>query len=202
MSKKKPIQAVADVQAASTVPSQGGPAKRSATALSVRVRFEIFKRDKFTCRYCGRTSPGVILEVDHIVPRANGGTNDPMNLTTSCFECNSGKSDKNLSEIITGEDPHDKAIEMLERERQLKEYDQVMAAVSDRIEQDVEWLQDQLGLYHYAEKFKTALRIHSKHDVLEAWRIARRIDGGAVAMIQYAYGILRNWEKRRGISKS
>ena len=31
-----------------------------------KMRFEVFKRDKFTCQYCGRKAPDVILEVDHI----------------------------------------------------------------------------------------------------------------------------------------
>ena len=35
--------------------------------LSKKIRFEVFKRDKFTCQYCGRMSPDVILEVDHIL---------------------------------------------------------------------------------------------------------------------------------------
>jgi hypothetical protein len=105
------------------------------TALSVRTRFEVFKRDCFTCRYCGRQSPDVILEVDHIVPVADGGGNDEMNLLTSCWECNRGKSAVPLNEIITGEDPHDKAIAMLERERQLREYNETLEGVRLRREE-------------------------------------------------------------------
>lgn len=96
-------------------------------ALSVRTRFEVFKRDQFTCQYCGRKSPDVVLEADHIVPVAGGGSDDVVNLTTSCWECNSGKSDKALHQIVTGEDPHDRAVILLERQRQLEEYNQVIA---------------------------------------------------------------------------
>lgn len=96
-------------------------------AISVRTRFEVFKRDEFTCRYCGRKSPDVVLEADHIVPVCNGGSDDPINLTTACWDCNRGKSGKALSEVMTGEDPHDKAILILERERQLEEYNRVLA---------------------------------------------------------------------------
>lgn len=103
-------------------------------ALSVRTRFEVFKRDEFTCRYCGRRSPEVVLEVDHIVPVCEGGSDDAMNLATSCWECNSGKSGVPLAAVMTGEDPHDKAIEVLERERQLREYNEVMAQERDRRE--------------------------------------------------------------------
>lgn len=62
------------------------------------VRFEVFKRDSFTCQYCGAKSPDVVLNVDHIHPVADGGENDILNLITSCFGCNNGKSDKKLDD--------------------------------------------------------------------------------------------------------
>lgn len=107
-------------------------------ALSVRTRFEIFKRDDFTCHYCGRRSPDVVLEVDHIVATANGGGDDTMNLITSCWDCNRGKSAVPLGHVLTAEDPHDKAVALLERERQLQEYNAVLAAENERRE-DQAW---------------------------------------------------------------
>jgi hypothetical protein len=59
--------------------------------LSKRVRFEVFKRDGFTCRYCGRQPPDVVLHCDHITAVANGGSDDTENLVTSCADCNLGK---------------------------------------------------------------------------------------------------------------
>ena len=59
--------------------------------ISDRVRFQVLKRDRFTCQYCGKS--GVELEVDHITPVAKGGTNDIGNLITACKSCNRGKSD-------------------------------------------------------------------------------------------------------------
>ena len=56
-------------------------------------RWEVFKRDKFTCQYCGRFAPNVILHVDHIVPKSKGGKNDLNNLIAACEDCNYGKSD-------------------------------------------------------------------------------------------------------------
>jgi len=102
------------------------------SSLSPRTRFEVFKRDEFTCRYCGRTTPEVVLEVDHIIPRCEGGSNDPINLTTACWECNRGKAGNPLQNIITGEDPTERAVLMLERERQLREYDVVLAGILER----------------------------------------------------------------------
>lgn len=61
-------------------------------AVSKRLRFEIFRRDNHTCRYCGATAPDVPLRVDHVTPVALGGSDKPENLVTSCEPCNSGKS--------------------------------------------------------------------------------------------------------------
>ena len=66
-------------------------------SISKKIRFEVFKRDGFTCQYCGRMAPDVVLEVDHINPVANGGDNDIMNLVTSCQDCNRGKGKRCLS---------------------------------------------------------------------------------------------------------
>lgn len=63
-----------------------------------KIRFEVLKRDSFTCQYCGRQAPDVILEVDHIVPVAEGGDNSILNLITSCRDCNRGKGKKELSD--------------------------------------------------------------------------------------------------------
>lgn len=67
-------------------------------SLSVRTRFEVFKRDRFTCQYCGKNPPDVLLEVDHITPRAAGGSDEMANLTTACWDCNRGKADRLLEE--------------------------------------------------------------------------------------------------------
>lgn len=65
-----------------------GPAVKP---VSRRLRFEILKRDGHTCRYCGAQAPDVPLTVDHVIPVALGGGNDPTNLVTACQPCNAGK---------------------------------------------------------------------------------------------------------------
>ena len=72
------------------------PSKRKP--LSKNLRFEVFKRDSFKCQYCGQEAPDVILNADHINPVKNGGDNNIINLITSCFSCNSGKSARLLSD--------------------------------------------------------------------------------------------------------
>lgn len=60
-------------------------------AVSKRTRFEVLKRDKHTCQYCGAQAPDATLQIDHVIPVSLGGTNKPNNLTTACIDCNSGK---------------------------------------------------------------------------------------------------------------
>ena len=66
--------------------------------LSKKIRFEVLKRDSFTCQYCGSKAPDVLLEVDHINPVKHGGNNSIMNLITACKGCNIGKSARKLSD--------------------------------------------------------------------------------------------------------
>ncbi len=61
-------------------------------AVSRSLRFQILRRDNNTCTYCGRKPPEVKLTIDHVVPEALGGSDDPSNLTTACEDCNGGKS--------------------------------------------------------------------------------------------------------------
>jgi excisionase family DNA binding protein len=61
-------------------------------SLSSRRRFEVLKRDGFTCQYCGACPPTAVLHVDHIVPVSRGGENSLTNLITACSECNLGKA--------------------------------------------------------------------------------------------------------------
>lgn len=68
--------------------------------ISIRLRFQIFERDHFTCQYCGRKAPDVVLTVDHRIPVSRGGTNAESNLLTACLPCNIGKSDRLLARDI------------------------------------------------------------------------------------------------------
>jgi hypothetical protein len=104
--------------------------------ISKSVRFEIFKRDGFICQYCGRHPPDVVLEPDHIVAVANGGTNDPANLATACFDCNRGKGAKPLSVAAAPLNFGSMADEVREREEQISGYREIMQARERRIEQD------------------------------------------------------------------
>jgi len=54
-------------------------------------RKNIFLRDNNVCQYCGKHKLSVDLNIDHVVPRFQGGTNSWENLVCSCIKCNSKK---------------------------------------------------------------------------------------------------------------
>lgn len=89
-------------------------------SISKKTRFEVFKRDKFTCQYCGRAAPDVVLQADHIDPVANGGQDDLLNLITSCFDCNQGKSDRLLSDDSAMRKRKQQLDQLQERREQLE----------------------------------------------------------------------------------
>jgi len=68
------------------------------------IRYNVLKRDNFTCQKCGITSKdGAKLEADHIIPVSKGGKTVMSNLQTLCDRCNSGKSDKTKEDFETND---------------------------------------------------------------------------------------------------
>ena len=88
--------------------------------ISKKLRFEIFKRDSFTCQYCGQKSPDVVLHVDHINPVSKGGDNDILNLITSCQGCNLGKGAREMSDTTELDRQRRQLEELNERRQQLE----------------------------------------------------------------------------------
>jgi 5-methylcytosine-specific restriction endonuclease McrA len=59
-------------------------------------RREIFRRDDYTCQYCGRQTHS--LTMDHVVPRHRGGGQTWDNLVSACPACNRRKGGKPLEQ--------------------------------------------------------------------------------------------------------
>ena len=68
--------------------------KKSSGYISGTQRYEILKRAKFRCELCGISAEQKALEVDHIIPRNSGGTDDESNLQSLCYSCNAMKRDR------------------------------------------------------------------------------------------------------------
>lgn len=82
-----------------------------------RLRFEILRRDDFTCRYCGAKAPDVELHVDHVIPVVLGGASIPNNLITACEDCNNGKASTTADAAIVEE--VDATAELVARARRI-----------------------------------------------------------------------------------
>jgi hypothetical protein len=74
----------------SMMPSDSESAHPKRKPIPKRVRYEVLRRDNYTCRYCRATDSK--LTVDHVVPHVLGGSDDPSNLVAACVDCNAGKS--------------------------------------------------------------------------------------------------------------
>jgi HNH endonuclease len=167
--------------------------------LSKKTRFEIFKRDIFTCQYCGAHPPGVILHVDHIKPVADGGTNVIDNLVTACEPCNAGKGARLLSAVP--QTLAEKAKAIAEREEQLRGY---QAILEDRLErqEDELWRVADVIETGSAESgmrrdWTASIRRFNErlgvHETLEAANMARgRHPYGGKRMFLYFCGICWN----------
>ena len=62
----------------------------------VLTRKNILRRDSFKCAYCGRSD--LPLTIDHVVPKARGGSDSWENLVAACTNCNNKKGDRTPDE--------------------------------------------------------------------------------------------------------
>lgn len=170
------------------------------------IRFEVFKRDAFTCTYCGRRpGPDVVLEVDHIIPRAEGGDDSLENLTTSCWDCNHGKGAKMLDERAPVPDLEERAELIRERERQLRVYH--AAKAEERKRQDAQfavvwehwfriWGVSEDSVPSYYEPGEQALRRYidliGPDEVMDAMDVAgRRFSNLTTTPLRYFFGVCK-----------
>jgi HNH endonuclease len=68
----------------------------SPSYISGALRQRVAAAAYFRCGYCltSQRIIGPLLEIDHIVPEARGGTSDEENLWLACPMCNSHKADR------------------------------------------------------------------------------------------------------------
>ena len=185
--------------------------------ISARVRFEVLKRDRFQCQYCGRAAPDVLLEVDHVLPVSAGGTDELENLRTSCQGCNRGKSDRLLAEgaVPVGAQAVEEVRVRTERLRSADEYQEARreyeAAMNERLDEfNLAWAKAFGGDYHAeTNQFRTANGVDFPWEsvvrtFIEKMGIGRVLDAVDLTRRQcrraygsnpakYLSGILRKW---------
>ena len=176
-------------------------AKRKS--LSKKIRFEVFKRDLFTCQYCGATPPNTVLEIDHIKPVASGGENQEDNLITACFDCNRGKGARELSEAP---DALSKKLEVQkEKQEQLKQFEKMLSQKKAQLTRKVNQLEAFFCEYThntFTDKFKRSVRTFferlPKAVVFDAMEIAIDADLKPEETVKYFCGVC--WNKIREVN--
>lgn len=61
-------------------------------------RKNLYRRDQYTCQYCGARPPIQDLSIDHVVPRSRGGRSTWLNCVLACLRCNRRKANRTLPE--------------------------------------------------------------------------------------------------------
>jgi 5-methylcytosine-specific restriction endonuclease McrA len=61
-------------------------------------RRNIFKRDRYTCQFCGSQPGPENLTIDHVLPKSRGGVSSWENCVLACLECNKRKSNRTPDE--------------------------------------------------------------------------------------------------------
>ena len=150
-------------------------------AISKSIRFEVFKRDKFTCQYCGKSAPEAVLHIDHIQPVSHDGNNDITNLITACSECNMGKGARELSDDAVIVKRKAQLDELQERREQLEMMMNWQSALIDFENEEVEnvaeimdsmtpgWKTNEIG----KSELRKLIRKYSAAEVINAGKIAR-----------------------------
>lgn len=170
-------------------------------SIGLKKRFDVFKRDGFTCQYCSRKPPKVPLEVDHIIPVCKGGKNDIDNLITACFDCNRGKAGNEL-EVIP-----DTLVTKIERmalaKKQYKQYQNLLKKQKQIIDAEIEQVVAIYELnnegYTLTERFKISIKGFIEkldvNEVVDAMEKACYIVYDSDKVIKYFCGIC--WNKIR-----
>ena len=105
---------------------------KAKTPIPKYLRQKVFKRDGYTCQYCG--AKGVPLHADHVYPESKGGETTFENLATACRKCNLEKrakvgvwprkivfTDVVVEKLVVKEVIVEKQV-IVEKERPAKEY--------------------------------------------------------------------------------
>lgn len=169
--------------------------------ISASLRWSIFARDAFTCRYCGAQAgqDGVELAVDHVISVADGGDNRVDNLVTSCRRCNGGKSARSLKDAPTSVDVVSR---IHERTSTLQQQAAAMSAAI-RAQAELEQMAVNLKCDAYEQESVSfcigeqghivkLCRVYGSDQVMEWYRLAATARVPERRAIKYVYGIIRN----------
>lgn len=168
--------------------------------ISPSLRWTVFSRDSFTCRYCGAQAgqEGVELHVDHIVSVLEGGDNRLDNLATACQKCNGGKGAKCLSTAPTNERVIQRIDDQAEKLRQQAiSMQAVLGAQKELAQMSINLKCEAYGVdsvrmnNHEEARITELCRQYGADRVLEWYKIAARHRVSEWNAIKYVSGIIR-----------
>jgi hypothetical protein len=172
-------------------------------AISKRLRFEIFKRDGFTCVYCGSPPTGGVLHLDHVIPVSEGGLSSADNLVTACPSCNLGKSDVPLERQVLPQFDPEVAREHAEQLKAWLAAQRVITKAQKDVHQElVNYWCESMGTERCARNVPQRLsKLTTEFPlprIVEALQIvgAKRGLYNDSARLRYMYGILRVWRHK------
>lgn len=177
----------------------------SRKSISKKTRFEVFKRDSFSCQYCGAKAPDVVLHCDHINPVSKGGDNDILNLITACEGCNQGKGARLLNDNSSLDRQRAQLEELNERRQQIEwmlEWrnelssltDDTVSKISDFWEQrSYGYLLNEQGrrkLATWIKRFDVDLLLKSIEDASDQYIVVDENGTGTVESVNMAFDMI------------
>lgn len=174
---------------------------RKRQGISPSLRWSIFARDGFTCRYCGAQAgqEGVELAADHVVSVAEGGAHTYDNLITACQKCNGGKGARSLAAAPTSREVirriNDNATSLRDQAQAIA----AALAANKQVEREIinlkcgayEAQQTQLASGEIAH-VASLLKAYGADRVLEWYGSAYQHGVPAHRAIRYVYGCVRH----------
>ena len=79
-------------------PEVAGVEYQQGTLAGYELREYLLEKWKRACTYCGKEN--IPLQVEHIVPRASGGSNRVSNLCLACEKCNQRKGTRDVKDFL------------------------------------------------------------------------------------------------------
>lgn len=170
-----------------------------------KLRSFIFSRSNGKCVYCGAQAE----EIDHVIPRAKGGTNSVHNLVASCKTCNQMKSNlslkefgkkinKNFSKLEPKKLPKDAAIVQAARNYMVKEVTKLVFNTTLHDAWMTKYNRDELGLpkEHYYDALSVG-EVPNKFDFLtdKVFQISAKGRGSRQMCLMNKYGFPRTAPK-------
>jgi hypothetical protein len=169
-------------------------------SITPSLRWSVFSRDGFMCRYCGAQAgqDGVELVCDHVISVIEGGDNRFDNLVTACNKCNGGKGARSLREAPTNKEVvariHDRAATLQQQAAAMSAAIQAQKSVEQMAVNikcdayDTDTADFQRGEQQHIIKLCQA---YGADQVLQWYKAAASRGVPEYRAIKYVYGIVR-----------